>query len=386
MEIGARIRSGASQWQFTVNSGPPSALFRHMDLIELDGAEGEGGGQILRTSLALSLITGRPFHLRNVRAGRSQPGLRPQHLASVRAAAAISGAAMRGATAGSSDLVFEPGPVRPGNYRFDIGTAGATSLVLHTVYLPLSLCVDVPSTVTLTGGTHVRAAPTYHFLESTWRPYAELCGLKVNLRLVQPGFYPRGGGVVAAAIQPVTRLNGLRLLERASVSVTGFSAVAGLPADIARRQARRAAYRLKQQGLEPELRVEEWKGGPGSVLALEVSGGAVPALFVAIGERGKPAERVADEAADEAIAFLQAEQASVDGHSADQLVLPLALADERSEFAVASVTSHLTTNVSVIRRFLECPIAIDGAEGGPGTVRIPGSERSSLINRHALDA
>jgi RNA 3'-phosphate cyclase len=343
-----------------------------MSLLELDGSEGEGGGQILRTSLTLSLITGRGFHLRNVRAGRSKPGLQPQHLTSVRAAAAVGEATLRGASHGSSDLVFEPGPVRPGTYRFDVGTAGATGLVLHTVYLPLSYRATAPSAVTLVGGTHVRTSPSFHFLDTTWRRYVGLCGLKLSLRLQRSGFYPHGGGIVEAFLQPADHLHGLRLLERTAAKVTGFSAVAGLPAAIARRQARRAAFRMEQHGIEAEIRQEEWEGGPGSVLALEVSGGPVSALFVAVGERGKPAERVADEAAEEAIAYLQAGPAPVDAHSADQLVLPLALADGPSEYGVAAVTRHLTTNVVVIRRFLDRNITVEGMEGEPGLVRVDG--------------
>jgi RNA 3'-terminal phosphate cyclase (ATP) len=341
-----------------------------MSLLELDGSEGEGGGQILRTSLALASITGRGFHLRNVRAGRDKPGLQPQHLASVRAAATIGGATLRGATPGSSDLVFEPGEVRPGSYRFDIRTAGATGLVLHTVYLPLAYRAAAPSTLTLVGGTHVRTSPSYHFLEATWRRYVGLCGLRVSLRLVRPGFYPRGGGVVEASIQTAEHLHGVRLLERSDPTVTGFSAVAGLDSAIARRQARRAAYRLEQHGFRADIRQEEWEGGPGTVLALEVGGGPVPATFVAFGERGKPAERVADEAVDEALAYLKAAPAPVDPHSADQIVLPLALADGPSEIAVTEVTRHLTTNVAVIRRFLEREITVEGKEGGPGGVRV----------------
>jgi RNA 3'-terminal phosphate cyclase (ATP) len=344
-----------------------------MSLLEIDGSEGEGGGQILRTSLALSLITGRGFHLRNVRAGREKPGLQPQHLMSVRAAAAVGAAATRGASRGSSDLAFEPGPVRPGAYRFDVGTAGATGLVLHTVYLPLAYRAAAPSAVTLVGGTHVRTSPSFHFLDTTWRRYAGLCGLRLSLKLLRPGFYPRGGGTVEASIQPAPRLQGVRLTERGKVRVTGFSAVAGLPESIARRQARRAAFRLEQAGVEADIRLEEWGGGPGTVLALEVGGGPVPALFAAVGERGKPAERVADEAADEAIAFLRAAPAPVDAHSADQLVLPLALAEGPSEYGVAEVTRHLTTNVAVVRRFLDRGITVGGAEGGPGVVRVDGS-------------
>jgi RNA 3'-terminal phosphate cyclase (ATP) len=341
-----------------------------MSLLELDGSFGEGGGQILRTSLALSLVTGRGFHLRNVRAGRAKPGLQAQHLMSVRAAADVGRAQTRGASRDSSDLVFEPGPVAPGRYRFDIGTAGATGLVLHTVYLPLAYRAAAPSQLTLVGGTHVRTSPSFHFLDTTWRRYMALCGLRVGLKLSRPGFYPRGGGVVEAHVQPCPRLRGVRLAGRGPVAVRGFSAVAGLPESIARRQARRATIRLGQQGVKADIHEEQWEGGPGTVLAIEVDTAPVAALFVAVGERGKPAERVADEAADEALAFLRAGPAPVDPHSGDQLVLPLALAEGPSEYRVAEVTRHLTTNVATVRRFLDREISVDGEEGRPGVVRV----------------
>jgi RNA 3'-phosphate cyclase len=340
-------------------------------MLELDGSFGEGGGQILRTSLALSLLTGRAFHLRNVRVRRRpKPGLQPQHLMSVRAAATIGNAQTRGASLGSTDLVFEPGTVQAGSYRFDVGTAGSTGLVLHTLYLPLALRGDKPSELTLIGGTHVSTSPCYHFLDTTWRRYLELCGLRVGLRMNRPGFYPRGGGVVEAFIQPSPRLHGIRLGTRGSVRAGGFSAVAGLDPSIARRQARRALFRLQQYGLTAQIREETWEGGPGTVVAVELDTTPVPTLFFALGARGKPAERVADEAVDQVIAYLDAGDALVDAHSADQIVLPLALAEGASEYRVALVTPHLTTNISVIRRFLERDIVCEGEEGGPGVVRI----------------
>jgi RNA 3'-terminal phosphate cyclase (ATP) len=338
--------------------------------LELDGALGEGGGQILRTSLALSLLTGRAFHLRNVRAGRPKPGLQPQHLQSVRAAAAVGRAELRGASLRSTDLVFEPGPVAAGTFRFDIGTAGATGLVLQTVYLPLALRGQTPSELTLTGGTHVTTSPCFHFLDTTWRRYLEASGLRVRLRLQRPGFYPRGGGVVEAFLQPCPRPLGIRPGERGAVKATGFSAVAGLPESIARRQARRAAFRLEQAGLEVDLREEAWDGGPGTVLAVELDTKPAPTLFFGLGARGKPAERVADEAVGQVIAYLNAGPALVDPHSADQIVLPLALAEGPSEYRVAEVTRHLTTNIAVIRQFIDRDIICEGAEGGPGSVRI----------------
>jgi RNA 3'-terminal phosphate cyclase (ATP) len=339
-------------------------------MVELDGSMGEGGGQILRSSLALSLLTARPFHLRNVRAGRAKPGLQPQHLMSVRAAGTVGRAQTRGAARGSTDLVFEPGAVTAGSYRFDIGTAGAVGLVLHTIYLPLALAADAPSEIALVGGTHVKASPCFHFLDTTWRSYLAACGLTVGLRMLRPGFYPRGGGEVRAVVQPCAGVRGQKLFEHGPVRATGFSAVAGLPESIARRQARRARFRLEQHDIEVELEEQTWEGGPGTVIGIELNTTPAPTLFFAIGERGRPAERVADEAADQVLAYLAAAPNLVDAHSADQMVLPLALAAGPSEYRVAEVTRHLTTNIAVIGHFLDRKIECAGAEGGPGVVRI----------------
>jgi RNA 3'-terminal phosphate cyclase (ATP) len=339
--------------------------------IQLDGSFGEGGGQILRTSLALSLLTGKPFHLRNVRARRKpKPGLQPQHLQSVLAAAAVGQADVRGATLGSTDLEFEPTTVAAGPYRFDIGTAGSTGLLLHTLYLPLALRGDGPSELTLIGGTHVSTSPSFHFLDATWRRYLELCGLRVGLRLVRPGFYPRGGGTVLAFIQPCAALHGVTIEERGPVKATGFSAVAGLDVNIARRQARRALHGLEGLGLEADIREESWAGGPGTVLQVELDTAPVPTAFFALGARGKPAERVADEVVEQVAAYLRAGPAVVDLHSADQIVLPLALAEGPSAYSVAEVTLHLTTNIAVIGRFLDREIVCAGEEGGPGRVLV----------------
>src|SRR5262249_11975752 len=193
-------------------------------IIDLDGSFGEGGGQILRTSLALSLLTGKPFHLRNVRANRTKPGLQPQHLMSVRSAAQVGSAHVVGASLQSTDLQFTPGPVAAGKYRFDIGTAGATGLVLHTLYLPLALAGKTPSELTRTGGTHVSTSPCYHFLAATWRPYLAQLGLTVSLTMARPGFYPRGGGEVRAVIEPCPALKPLRLTRRGPVGVKVVSA------------------------------------------------------------------------------------------------------------------------------------------------------------------
>jgi RNA 3'-terminal phosphate cyclase (ATP) len=339
--------------------------------IELDGSFGEGGGQILRSSLALALLTGKPVRLHNIRAGRPKPGLQAQHLMSVRAAGTVGRASMLGASLGSSELEFRPAVVLAGDYRFDIGTAGATSLVLHTIYLPLALRGSTPSKLTLTGGTHVMHSPSFHFLQTTWRPYLALCGLRLSLNLVRPGFYPRGGGVVEAVIEPSPGLKGMTLSQRGEVKVTGLSAVAGLPEHVVQRQARRAHHRLRDlHGMKVDIDEETWPGGPGSVLALTVHTTPVPALFLGLGERGKPAEKVADEAVAEVNGYLAAAPAAVDPYSGDQILLPLALAQGPSEYSVAEVTQHLLTNITVIRRFLDREIVCEGEEGRPGVVRI----------------
>jgi RNA 3'-terminal phosphate cyclase (ATP) len=224
--------------------------------------------------------------------------------------------------------------------------------------------------VTLVGGTHVTTSPCFHFLDTTWKAYLARMGLRLSLRMARPGFYPRGGGVVVAHVEPAGRLRGVTIRKRGDVAVRGFSAVAGLPDHIARRQARRAAYRLEQAGIDIDIGQEEWQGGPGSVLGLIVDTDPAPALFFGLGARGKPAEAVADEAAEQAIAYLQAAPAAVDVHSADQIVLPLALADGPSEYSATAVTQHLLTNVAVIRQFLEREIVCEGDEGEPGVVRV----------------
>jgi len=340
-------------------------------MIELDGSSGEGGGQILRSSLALAALTGRPFKLVNVRANRPKPGLQPQHLMCVKAAGAICGAVYKGASVGSSTLYFEPGPVKPGTYTFSIGTAGATALVLHTVYLPLALRTTTPSTLTITGGTHNTHAPCYHFNAITWGGYLKRLGIEIDQQMVRPGFYPRGGGEIRATVHPCPRVRGLTLTTAPELTTAGgFSAVAGLPEGIARRQARRLSVRLKSDGVESHIPLEEWEAAnPGTVAAVVFRQAPVPTLFYGLGERGKPAEAVADDAADEALRY-RAAAAPVDPHSADQLLLPLVFSPDASEFRTSEVTRHLTTNIDTVRAFVDREVVLDGREGEPGAVRV----------------
>ena len=365
----------------------PVPMCSHLDMsnaiIDIDGSAGEGGGQILRTSLALSLITGKPFHLRNIRARRSKPGLQAQHLMCVRAAAQIGSGQMRGASQGSCDLVFEPGEVKSGVYHFAIGTAGATSLVLHTIYLPLALAAG-ESRVTIEGGTHVKASPCFHFLARTWSAYMRTLGISIEVTMDRPGFYPRGGGRIRANIKPllpspsgraawgegIRPFHGINTLAITKARV--FSACAALPADVDKRQTRRAVNRLRDLGLAVDTYQEAWPDGPGCMLGIELPTEPAPTFFFGLGERGKPAETVAAEAVDQVAEFLKADPLGVDEHSADQLVLPLVLATGASEFRVANVSSHLLTNIAVVRAFLEHTIVCDGKEGDRGIVRVSG--------------
>jgi RNA 3'-terminal phosphate cyclase (ATP) len=337
--------------------------------IEIDGSLGEGGGQVLRTSLALSLITGKRFHLRNVRAGRAKPGLQPQHLKCVEAAAEIGAAKVRGARLQSTDLVFEPGEVKAGDYHFKIGTAGATALVLHTVYLPLALAGA--SNVTIEGGTHVKAAPCYHFLERTWAAHMKALGIDVELSLARTGFYPRGGGSISARIARCNAVFPFRGLTSTKITrASVLAGIAGLPTHIAERMIEQVSNRLEKLFLEWNATTQSWPGGPGCMVGIELPTAPAPTFFFALGEKGKPAEMVAHEAADEVEAYLNTQPSAVDEHSADQLLLPLSIAPGPSAFRVAKISSHLVTNASVVRQFVERDIRIGGTLGAAGTMQI----------------
>ncbi|MBI3273490.1 MAG: RNA 3'-terminal phosphate cyclase [Planctomycetes bacterium] len=343
--------------------------------VELDGSEGEGGGQILRTGLSLSVLTGRPLHIRRIRAGREKPGLRPQHLACVRAAARVSGAAVHGDGVGSCELRFDPGPLRPGAYLIDIGTAGATSLVVQTLAYPLALASTAPFDVRIVGGTHVPTSPAYHWLERQWLPWMKKLGFALDLRLEEAGFYPRGGGRISLDVRPSRPLAGLVLGERGRLRrVHGLSMIARLPLEIAERQRDQAERGLRLLRLGPDVstRVEVLPvagAGPGTMLLLLAEHENGVGCFAALGARGKRAERVADEAV-EALARYEARGACLDAHLADQLLLPLALAPTPSSFTTEDVTLHLLTQAEVVQRFLPAKIHVEGEVGQPGTVHV----------------
>jgi len=344
-------------------------------VVRIDGSYGEGGGQVLRTSLALSAITGRPVTIEGIRAGRPRPGLAAQHLAAVRAAAEVSGARVEGARKGSTALSFEPAGVRPGRYRLDIGTAGAATLVLQTVVLPLALAPG-SSDVRVTGGTHVPWSPPYHYLELQWAPVLRELGVHLDLALEAAGFYPRGGGRVRALVTPARApLRPLRRVDRgALVRIEGLAGSARLPGHVTERMARAAREGLGGLGCPVEVgRVRLDAPSPGAFLVLRATCEGATLTVSALGERGKPAEQVAAEAVSELRRVLGT-GACTDPHLADQILLPLALARGESELTTARVTRHLTTNAWVIRQFLpDALIEVEGEEGGPGRVRVGGA-------------
>jgi RNA 3'-terminal phosphate cyclase (ATP) len=323
-----------------------------MNTIELDGSQGEGGGQILRTALTLSMITGIPFRIERIRAKRRKPGLLRQHLTALHAAAEICGAQVHGAEPGSLKLAFVPGKIRGGDYRYAIGTAGSCTLVLQTV-LPALWFAEVPSTVVVSGGTHNSAAPPADFLQRVWLPLIQRMGVDMDLELLRHGFYPAGGGELRASVRPVTALQTLNLLSRGDLQQARATAIfAGVPGDVGKRELATLAEQVGADvgELQSELRGLPACEGPGNALLLELQYAGLTELFTAFGEKGLAAETVARGLAKEALHFHRS-GAAVGEHLADQLLLPLALAGAGS-FRTLTLSSHFQTNLEVIQKFL----------------------------------
>ncbi len=335
--------------------------------ILIDGSLGEGGGQILRTSLGLSLATGEPLLIENIRANRKQPGLRPQHLTAVKAAAEVGSAEVKGAAVGARWLSFTPGRVQPGEYHFDIGTAGSTTLVLQTVLPPLMIA-SAPSCLVIEGGTHNPMAPPVDFLQRVFLPLVARMGPEVELSLVRHGFYPAGGGRIAARIAPAQAMRRLELVERGRVVSRRIRAVvANLPEHIGRREADTARRKL---GWEAKcISIESVDShSPGNYVTLLAECEHATELFTGFGEIRVPAEKVAARAAIKARKWLDA-GVPVGEHLADQLLIPLALAGG-GRYRTLEPTLHTRTNVEVIRRFLDVEIAAEEAEPGVWEVRV----------------
>jgi RNA 3'-terminal phosphate cyclase (ATP) len=321
-------------------------------MILIDGSIGEGGGQILRTALGLSMVTGQPFRIEKIRAGRDKPGLLRQHLTAVNAAAAICGASVEGAAISSRELSFTPGKVKAGEYTFSIGSAGSTTLVL-----PALLTADGPSSLTLEGGTHNPHAPPIDFLEKAFLPLINRMGPTVNVTLERAGFYPAGGGRFIVNVQPAAKLLPLHLPERGEIKRRLAKAVvAALPGEIAKRELQKVEKMLGWSGEQLQIRQLPNEWGPGNLLTLEIESEHVTEVFTGFGMKAVTAEAVADQAVQQARGYLAA-KIPVGESLADQLLLPLALAGEGS-FVTHSPTRHTKTNIEVITRFLPVRVAV----------------------------
>ncbi len=335
-------------------------------MITIDGSEGEGGGQILRTSLALSLVTGQPFRMERIRARRQKPGLVRQHLTAIEAAKTVGCAEVLGAAMNSQTLEFRPGPVTPGSYRFAVGTAGSATLVLQTV-LPSLLTASGESTLRLEGGTHNPLAPPFDFLARSFMPLIHRMGPSVALELCTPGFFPAGGGRFHVRIEPTERLSPLVLTERGAIrSRRARVWLSKLSPDIAERELAVVREELRWSPQECEVESVTHPKGAGNALVLVVEAEHVAGVFSGFGKRGRPAEEVAREAVESAKAWLETD-VPVDEYLADQLLLPMALAGGGS-FRTTKPSLHFLTNAAIIQRFL--PILLRSEQESESVWRI----------------
>ena len=333
----------------------------------IDGSYGEGGGQIVRTCLALAMITGKAFRLENIRGGRRKPGLLRQHLTAVQAASEICKAKIKGAELHSREIVFEPNEIIAGEYEFRIGTAGSTTLVLQTV-LPALMTIAAPATLVLEGGTHNSHAPPFDFIEKTFLPLIRQMGPGVEVNLEKHGFFPAGGGQLTAKVKPVESLNAIELEKRGRlIDGRAKSVSAHLPG------------RIGEQEMEIVCREMQWPGescqpqivksdGPGNAVMIELEYEHVTLVFTGFGAKGVPLATVANEAIRQAQDYL-ASDVGADPYLADQLLLPMAVAG-RGSFTTGALSHHTRTNIDIIQRFLDIEFEINRIDDRKWQVRI----------------
>jgi len=338
------------------------------DEIVLDGSQGEGGGQILRSSLALSMATGKPFRIDRIRANRKKPGLMRQHLTAVQAAARICSAQVEGDVIGSMNLSFRPGPMIPGEYQFSVGTAGSTTLVFQTL-MPALLMTGRPFTITLEGGTHNPASPCLDFLEKVYLACLKRMGVETKITVDRRGFYPAGGGKWRVAVEPPPKLGRLEIMERGDfLSQRARVVWSKIPPGVPERE--RAHLQAKLGLQEGQIVIEEARDsiGPGNVVLLELRYGNITEIVTSFGAFGVLSETVVDEAVRECREY-QKLGAPVGEHLADQLMLPMALG-AGGVFRTMPLTSHGRTNIETIGKFLPRPIEVRQSEGKMVEVRI----------------
>lgn len=346
-------------------------------MIEVDGSFGEGGGQILRTAVSLASVLGKNVRIYKIRAGRSEPGLKAQHLTGARAAAEMCNAVLKGAYVGSTELVFQPSKLKQGGFRFDVGTAGSITLVLQTI-MPLMAYAERGVSVEVTGGTDVKWSPPVDYFVHVTLRVLEKMGYDGRLEVLRRGHYPRGGGLVRFSVKPPEQLKPIVGLDPGGVvRIRGVSHSVGLPRHVAERQSTAAARVLRAGGLpEPEIIIDYREAGqglgPGSGLILfaETERGTVLGAD-GLGERGKPAEEVGSEAAGRLVEEAQS-GAFLDRHMGDMVVPYMALADGTSEVSLSQVTQHTLTNVRVAELLAGVEFEVDGELGRKGMLRAKG--------------
>ncbi len=343
-------------------------------VIVIDGSQGEGGGQILRTCVGLSAAMGIPVRITAIRAGRDRPGLRPQHLAAVRAAEAVCNAQVTGAELGSQELMFIPGQPQAGQFRFDIGTAGSGTLVLQTV-IPALLMADGDSDVTVTGGTHNPLAPCFEYLRDVYAVLASAANAQIYMEMARAGFYPSGGGEIRMQVQGLGDFDALgpfRMTDRGELRhIEGISAASySLAAHIIDRQTQQALGRLAKADHRATIEQAVWETfSPGTVVFIRAVFAKSVAGFFALGSRAKSAEQVADDSVESLLAFMES-PGTVDAHAADQLLTIAALCPDESRYLAERPTDHLHTNAQVIRELTGREIDITPAEGGSALVTV----------------
>jgi RNA 3'-terminal phosphate cyclase (ATP) len=331
----------------------------------IDGSRGEGGGQVVRSALALSAVTGRPFVMTNVRANRRKPGLKPQHMTAVRAAAKICSAEVVGNVLGADRLEFYPRQINSGEYFFPIGTAGSTTLVAQTV-LPALLMGSGRSACEIEGGTHNPLAPPYDFLSRVWLPCLRAMGINVSSELTRYGFFPAGGGKVKVAIDPIHSLRGLSILETGKLLTRRIVAVVSqLPRHIAEREVGTILDGSGWQDVERDVREVDSRSA-GNIVMIELRYEHITELFSTCGRRGVPAEKVARACLREAKDYLK-QKSPVGEYLADQLLLPIALAahfyGQGSEYRTGSLSDHSRTQIDLISRFLNVSFQLESSSG-----------------------
>ena len=363
--------------------------------LTIDGSYGEGGGQILRTALALSIVLSKPIEIINIRKGRKKSGLQPQHLTCVNACGEISNAHIEGNEIGSSLLRFHPGKLKGGDFTFDVaekrGSAGSASLVLQTLLPPLILGKD-PISLTVMGGTHVPWSPPFHYLKEVFLPVIERMGASIKLSIEKWGWYPIGGGILHSEIDPFRKgivshplcarndsgdrpsgissgLNGIRIEDRGRLlRVYGISAVSNLPLSIAERQRSEGIKCLKTLGVDTDIEVISAPSqGKGTFFFLVAEYEGIKTGFSSLGAIGKSAEEVAREACRDFFDYHRS-RGAVDPHLADQLIPYIAIAKGMSSFTTTKVTRHLMTNVWTVEQCMDLRIKVEGLEGEEGRV------------------